>query len=425
MSRRFLTRYGAAVAPAAILGLPFSIYLPPYLVESGAAPVAMIGLYFLLSAAWDGAVDPIIGTVIDRRRSAGVNHWQWMLRSAAPLAFLVGLIVLFPTTLSGPLLLLTLLLLYSVYSVYDVAHAAWGAGLATNEADTARIFGAREFWSKISLIFAFGLPAAMQALDPGVNLFNRIVAYAGLAIATIPIALVVSRGLPAVNTAQKAVTIHWRREIRTLLRAPVLLLLVGIQLLGAVAIGALASLFVFFADGVMRLDHAGSILLFCTFLGGAIGVPVWTWFGARYGKATTLIWLLGWISASLLSALILPRGSLVPALVYALVLGSGFVLPIFLFGLMADAAPDDATTAGRDRTAFLLSLITVAQKVGNALAIGIGYTLLDLFDFDARAPERSSSVILWLFTGIPIVSLSLAAVLVALLRRRTISVTSV
>lgn len=418
LSRAFLARYGAAIAPAAILGLPFSIYLPPYLVESGAAPVAVIGLFFFLSAVWDGAVDPIIGTVIDRKHGAGVKHWRWMLYSAIPLALLVATIIFFPTALPSFMLLLALLLLYSVYSIYDVAHAAWGAGLAKSEAETARVFGAREFWSKISLILAFGLPAAMQAFDPSVSLFSRIAAYIGLAIATIPIALLVSKGLPSARAMVPATTIAWGREIRATVNSPVLLLLVGIQLLGAIAIGALASLFVFYADGVLRLEQAGSIMLFCTFLGGAIGVPVWTWLGARYGKATTLIWLLGWISISLLLALVLPQGSLVPALVFALVLGSGFVLPIFLLGLMADIAPYDAVTSGRDRTAFLLSLITVSQKVGNALAIGIGYSLLGLLGFDAKSPEQSSVEVLALFTGLPILSLGLAAILVAALRRR-------
>ena len=416
LTRGSLTSYGVAVAPTAILGLPFSIYLPPYLVESGAASVAMIGFFFFLAAIWDGVVDPIIGTVIDRKRSTGVQHWQWMMRSAIPLALLVGAIIFFPTILPGIVLLIVLLMLYSVYSIYDVAHVAWGAGLAHTEFETARVFGAREFWSKISLIFAFGLPAVMQAFDPSVSLFNRIAAYTGLALATIPLALLVSRRLrPAVGTSAVP-QIAWSREFKATLNSPALLLVVAVQLLGAIAIGALASLFIFFADGVLRLDHAGSILLFCTFLGGAVGVPLWTWLGARYGKATALIWLFGWISVSLMSTLFLPQGNLVLALIFALVLGSGFVLPIFLFGLMADIAPFDATKSGRDRTAFLCSLLIVSQKIGNALAIGVSYSLLGMFGFDATAPERSSAVVLGLFTGIPIASLFCAALLVIALR---------
>jgi glycoside/pentoside/hexuronide:cation symporter, GPH family len=119
-----------------------------------------------------------------------------------------------------------------------------------------------------------------------------------------------------------------------------------------------------------------------------------------------------------MSAYLLPQGSLVPALVFALVLGSGFVLQIFLLGLMADVAPFDAVRSGRDRTAFLLSLINVAQKTGNALAIGIAYSLLGLFGFDAKAPAQSSEIVLALFTGIPVVSLAFAAILVAVLRAR-------
>lgn len=417
LTRGRLARYGIAVAPAAILGLPFSIYLPPYLVESGAAPVALIGFFFLVSAIWDGLVDPIIGTAIDRQRSANVQHWQWMVRSAIPLALLVGVIIFYPTALPSFALLLALLLLYSAYSVYDVAHAAWGAGLTTTAPETARIFGAREFWSKISLILAFGLPAAMQAFDPGVDLFSRIAAYTGLAVATIPLALLASQGLPKATPVLHA-PINWRKEIEATLKSPLLLLLVGTRVFGAVAVGALASLFVFFADGVLRLERAGSILLFCTFFGGAFGVPIWTWLGVRYGKANVLIWLFGWIAFTLSSALILAPGNLIPALIFAFALGSGFVLPIFLFGLMADVAPHDARQSGRDRTAFLCSLLTVSEKLGNAMAIGISYSLLGFLGFNAAAPEASATTILVLFVGIPIAALAFAAVLVARLKPR-------
>jgi glycoside/pentoside/hexuronide:cation symporter, GPH family len=413
-----LARYGAAFAPAAILGLPFSIYLPPYLVESGAAPVAMIGLFFFMSAIWDGLVDPIVGTVIDRSRSARMGHWQWMMLSAVPLTLLVGAIIFFPTALPGFALLVALLLLYTSSSIYDVAHSAWGAGLASNEVETVRIFGARELWAKLSLILAFGLPAGMQALNPDVSLFNRIAGYSCLAILTIPIALLVSRGLSKARFSSQVSSISWAREIKATFNSPLLLLVIGAQFLGAIAIGALASLFVFFAAGAVGLASAGSIMLFCTFLGGALGVPVWTWLGERYGKATALIWLFGWLSLCLLSAFLLPKGGMVPALIFALVLGSGFVLQIFLFGLMADIIPLDAKTAGRDRGAFIVSLINVAQKVGNAAAIGIGYSLLDAFRFDAKNPAGSSQLILYLFVGIPIVSLGLAAVVVGALRHR-------
>jgi hypothetical protein len=64
--------------------------------------------------------------------------------------------------------------------------------------------------------------------------------------------------------APAAAEIAWRREVRATLQSPVLRLRLATQ-------------------------QAGSIMLFCTFLGGAIGVPVWTWLGTRYEKPATLI----------------------------------------------------------------------------------------------------------------------------------------
>jgi glycoside/pentoside/hexuronide:cation symporter, GPH family len=416
LTKGLLARYGAAFAPAAILGLPLSIYLPPYLAETGIATVAALGFYFLLAAIWDGVVDPMIGTMIDRKRAGGVTHWQWMLMGALPLAMLLSVIVFLPKLLPGSVLLLCLLLFYSVFSMYDVAHASWGAGLARTGAESARIFGAREFWSKLTLIVAFGLPAAMQAIDPNVSLFMRLAVYAGFALLTIPLALALSKTLPAAQPVLLG-QINWRKELSALKKTPVVITLMSIQILSAIAIGTMASLFVFFADGVLELGKAGSILLFATYFGGAFGVPVWTRLGAKYGKAKVLVWLFLWLALVLSSALILPKANLVMSAIFAVVLGTGFVVPVFLPALMADFAPYDAKACGRDRTAFLFSLVSISHKVGGALAIGISYTLLDWLGFVAAAPKASAEVILGLFTGIPIAALLCAALLAIVLRR--------
>ena len=41
------------------MGLPLSIYLPPYISEGGVVAVALVGLMFSISTLWDGVVDPL------------------------------------------------------------------------------------------------------------------------------------------------------------------------------------------------------------------------------------------------------------------------------------------------------------------------------------------------------------------------------
>ena len=55
---RMVAAYAVPAGPTAMLALPFSVYLPPYIAEGGAISVALVGLLFSLTTIWDGIVDP-------------------------------------------------------------------------------------------------------------------------------------------------------------------------------------------------------------------------------------------------------------------------------------------------------------------------------------------------------------------------------
>ena len=81
---RTVAAYAATAGPTVILGLPFSVYLPPYIAEGGVISVALVGLLFSLTTIWDGVVDPLIGTMVDRVRTGLGAHRRWMLPKRAP-----------------------------------------------------------------------------------------------------------------------------------------------------------------------------------------------------------------------------------------------------------------------------------------------------------------------------------------------------
>lgn len=52
---RTVAAYAATAGPTVILGLPFSVYLPPYVAEGGVISVALVGLLFSLTTIWDAS----------------------------------------------------------------------------------------------------------------------------------------------------------------------------------------------------------------------------------------------------------------------------------------------------------------------------------------------------------------------------------
>lgn len=414
LSARTVAAFALGVGPVAILGLPFSVYLPPYISEGGVIAVGLVGLMFSISTLWDGVIDPLIGTLIDKSRARGTVQRVWMWRAAVPLALLLLMLVVAGDMLPFWLLLPLLLLFYSSFSLYDVAYLSWGSGLARTSDASSRMFGAREWTSKLFLVVAFAAPAAAQALIPGLSLQGRIMAYASLVAVALPLALAATLRLPPADPPTPQ-DIAWRRELAATLRFRPLLLVYAIQFFNSFAFGTLTSLFVFFADGVLDLDGQSSLLLFATFVGGALSTPIWTWAARRWGKRCGMIAMELFVAALMLGSLFVRPDGLAQALIFTTLLGSGFVGLLFIYGMISDLAPHDAAHCGRDRTAFLFAITMLMQKIGVASAIAVSYALLDAGGFDARNAAASANLIHWLFSGLPTLGwLIVAALLVAL-----------
>jgi glycoside/pentoside/hexuronide:cation symporter, GPH family len=400
LNRATVARFATAATPMAVMGLPFTVYLPPYVAEGGTIGVAWVGVLFTLTIFWDGLVDPIIGMIIDRRSTGAAPHRRWIRLAALPLAVLLLAIVTIGDALPFWALLPLLLVFFSCFSLFDVAHLSWGSALAGSQDDSARLFGAREWAAKLVLLAAFGAPALAQLLMPDISLQGRILAYASLVIIALPLALWAISGLPARPIAPPE-PVDWRRELGTTTQFPALLTLLGMQLASAFGFGSMTALFIYYADGVLGLAQQSSALLFMTFIGGALTTPLWTMLSRRIGKRRGIMVMGLMLSTAILMAMVAPPSGMVQTSIFSTVLGSGFVGLLFIYGLVADIAPLDQARSGRDRTGLLYALINVMQKGGNALAIGATYGLLSLVSFNPQAATGSADAIRILFGLLP------------------------
>ncbi len=419
ITRRTAAYYSASVGPIAIMGLPLSIYLPPYISEGGVVAVALVGLMFSISTLWDGIVDPLIGTMIDRKSKGDAPHRRWMAQAALPLVLLLALLVTIGDRLHFWALLPLLLLYYSCYSLFDVAHLAWGSALSNGRSEvSARLFGAREYTAKFVLVVAFAAPALAQFLFPEISLQGRIIAYVSLVAIAMPLALLANHKVPARPVIVEP-GFGWRRELKLSLQSPSLLLIMAVHFLNAFAFGAMASTYIFFAEAYLRLDQHGSLLLFLTFVGGAITTPLWTMAARKLGKPKGMILMCVTLVLLLIGGMQLPlAGQLLPSAIYTLILGGAFMGLIFIFGMIADYAPVDAQICGRDRTAFIFATGNLMQKLGNASALAISYWLLGQFGFDPEHAQEHGDIVRNIWAGLPIAAWGLAAIVALYLVRQ-------
>lgn len=413
---RTVAAFAATAGPTAILGLPFSVYLPPYIAEGGVIAVGLVGLLFSLTTIWDGVVDPLIGTMIDRVRTGLGAHRRWMLMALVPLALLLAMIVTVGDSLPFAALFLVMILFYSSFSLYEVAQLSWGSALVRTPADSALLYGMRDWFAKIALLAAFAAPAAAQLLIPGISLQGRILAYASLFLVMVPTALFAMRLVP-LRTVVAEPGIGWRGEIRSSLGFPPLMLLFAVQFLNTFAFGSLTSLFIFFAAAVLDLDGQSAVLLFASFIGGAIASPLWTLAARRFGKPQAMIAMALLVGLLLLGTLAQEPTGLAQAAGFSLFLGTGFVGLLFIYSMLADLIPRDAARCGRNRSAFLFALLNLMQKGGVAAAIAVSYALLGAIGFDPQDGEAAARELHLLFVLQPVASWTVMIGLLLVMRR--------
>jgi len=183
-------------------------------------------------------------------------------------------------------------------------------------------------------------------------------------------------------------------------------------LVNGIANGLPAALFLLLCLHVLRAPEAAGPLLLLYFLAGIAGLPLWTWLARRVGKHVAWCLAMAWACAAFAFVPVLGPGAV---LVFAAIcvasglgLGADLALPP---AIQADVVELDELASGENRAGLFFAAWTMAQKAGQALAVGIAFPLLGLAGFQAAGENTDAA--LWalvaLYCVVPI-GLKLAAV---------------
>jgi Na+/melibiose symporter-like transporter len=186
-------------------------------------------------------------------------------------------------------------------------------------------------------------------------------------------------------------------------------------LLNGLANGLPAVLFLMICSKFLGDPKAQDPLLLIYFGAGVLAVPFWLWLAGRIGKHQA------WIMSLLVTAFAFSFVPLVPQIglwFFGLIslftgagLGADFTIPP---AIQADVIDLDEVRSGERRAGLFFAASTMAQKAGNALAVGIAYPLLQLAGFHVNGDNGllQKSVLLALYCGLPsALKLACAAIL--------------
>lgn len=159
--------YGAGGAVAAAKEAAYTMFILLFYTQVLGLSGTITGLIIAVSLIWDGASDPLVGSLSDRLRSRYGRRHPFMALSILPLGLgFVGLFSPPQMVIDNSVLLASWLLFWSLWlrtfvTTFTIPHLALSAEITTDYHDRTQVLGAR---MGLMFLFAVLLPAAALVL---------------------------------------------------------------------------------------------------------------------------------------------------------------------------------------------------------------------------------------------------------------------
>jgi Na+/melibiose symporter-like transporter len=304
-----------------------------------------------------------------------------------------------------------MLVLYLGFTMLNIAHNSWGTFLANDYDERSKLFGWREVFIIIGMIFVLAIPATMDFF--GESSTPAKVAGMGLfCLILFPITVVATLVLVPDKVTERKEAPGWRDFLGILRSNPLLWRLLTADFTTSFAISATAALYIFVATYAFDLQDQASMALLLYFVAGFLAMPAWLKLTYRVGKVGAIKLAMGYTMV-LQSGLffVTEPGNVGLFWTYTFLAGLAFgATPTLLHSLMADLTDIDELKTGQKRAGMYFALLGTISKLGGALAVGFTLTTADtLFDFTPGAANSQTAIdgLLLIFCFVPVAAMAL------------------
>ena len=410
LRRQTIAAFVSPAIPIAALGLPLVVYLPPFYAKEMGLGLSVVGTIFMITRFWDVFTDPVLGILSDKIKTPLGRRRHWIILSVPILMICVYKVFMPQPPITGTYLLFWMVLLYVGWTLLSISHMSWGAELSWDYYERSRIQGWREFALLFGMLAVLVLPAIIEQTSETNGVMKvAVMGWFTIVLLPITVAIAVSQvpEYPVPNQPQ----IGWRRATSIVLKNKLLMRLLLADLLTGIAPGITGSLYIFFVSYVLDLPQWASLMLLAYFVASFCGIPGWIRLSYRFEKHQTFAIAKVFASIILPLMLLLEPGNfwlyVLLNLLYGLGSGAGGFL---LRSIMADVTDHDNLESGTQRTGLYYSLLTMTNKIGYAMAVGIIYPMLDWIGFVPDGTNTTETIealkYIFIFAPLPIMLLS-------------------
>lgn len=387
-----LISYVLPAFSVAALGMPIVVHLPKfYASKEVGIGFATVGAIFAIMRIFDVLIDPVMGYVSDRWRTA-FGRRRPIIAIGAPILCLGIWMVFVPGGhVSVAHVCAWLFVMYLGWSAVVVPHLSWGAEISPDYHERSRIYGWYQAFTVMGMMGVLMLPAILE--QRGYPLSTQVMAMAIFALATFVPAVVLCLIFvpePEVKLRTQAALIP---TLRFVLKNRAMRRIMAIDFIESLNQGARGAMFLYFAALALALPKFGGTLLLVYFLSGIVFMPFWIALSKRTSKHRALI--VCYIYAIAMGAVwfLYPIGNVPLAFVIVVLTGVSYGAPAFLIrAMMADVADADTHENGAERAGVMYSFLSLTSKFGIGLSVGLAFGTLAWLGFDPKIHNTAAAI---------------------------------
>lgn len=394
---RFITvlALGQFAFPLAVAYLPLNLYLTRFYAGDLKIDIAAVGAVIVIARLFDFIVDPIVGALADRFGHAWGRRRTWTLL-AVPILMAGVAATFMPPQGAGPVyLLVSLFVVYLGWTMGTIAFGAWGAELSGDYAERTRITGVRQMFALLGILIASLAPLFTGGGAGSANGFAPLMhALAWIAIVLTPLSALALVALVPEPEAVAKGFVSWRKGAMVVARNGPFMRVLASNLLGSIGGAANVAVVIWFFEKALDLGTLAGVPLIIWLAASIAGAPLWIWLGHRISKHNALI------TSALCAAAIFAVLAFIPPgqfwlTNFIMVLSGlcGSASATLGASIAADVIDLDAMRSRESRAGLLLAFWGMAQKMADAIGVGLALAILSTFGFNANGANDATAIL--------------------------------
>lgn len=421
-----LLAYAAPTVALQAVLTPLYVFLPPVYYSTGVGlSVGMVTLAFFLGRFWEALVDPLVGALSDRTRSAFGRRRVWMLAGLPVVLGAAWFLLWPPPGASLGHLMVSLAVFYAGWTMIYVPHQTWGGELSDDYAERSRIAGFRESGAFLGFLSATLVGILYWNVYRGVQAptYEQIVHSVGVFfVVALPLGMLwCFARVPARVAATTERTPGWGEFAAILRRNAPFRRLAAAYLVDRIAMGAYFAVQPALISQALGIPDQVLLVALVNTVAAVLLAFSWVRITGAIGKHRAYCLANAVTAVAYLLLLIVPAGLAWPVLLVNVLMAFGnggtMVTPP---AMTADAVDADELETGVAQMGGHMAFLACVFKLGMGLGLVLGLQFLQAFGYGGMGGALAPQTALGVRLGASVLPALLLAVPIALMWRHPI-----